>query len=56
MKSKLIDQKTTKQIKIDVGLHRLLKIESAKSGKTLRELVEGSIVELIGEISKQNEI
>lgn len=42
-----IDEKTTMQVVIDKGLHRLLKIESAKTGKTIRELVEECLAEYL---------
>jgi len=34
------DTKTTKQIRIDSGWHKTLKIEAARQGRTIRELVE----------------
>ena len=40
-----IDEKTTMQVVIDRGLHRLLKIESAKSRRTIKELLEEYVVE-----------
>ena len=51
MKSKLSDEKVTKQVRIDSGLHKLLKIKSAESGKTIRELLETCLTELL---SQQN--
>lgn len=43
-----IDKKTTKQVLVDIGLHKLLKIEAAKRDITTKELVEGFIVEGLG--------
>lgn len=51
MKSKLSDKKVTKQVRIDSGLHRLLKIKSAHGGKTIRELLETCLTDLL---SQQN--
>lgn len=48
-----IDNKMTKQVIVDKGLHKLLKLESAESGRSIRKLVEAAIVEAIGEISSQ---
>ena len=41
------DTNITKQVRIDKGLHRLLKIKAARSGITIRELLEGCLVELL---------
>lgn len=49
MKSKQIDKKLTKQIRIDAGLHQLLKIKSSMSGKSIKTLLEGYIVEVLEE-------
>ena len=43
-----IEDKTTKQIVIDIGLHQLVKIKAAKARRTIRELVEDLIVEDLG--------
>lgn len=47
MTSKQSDKNITKQIRIDKGVHRLLKIKSAQCGKSIRELVETCLVELL---------
>ena len=47
MKNRQIDQKTTKQIRIDAGLHHLLKMEAAKLGMTIKALLEGYLAELL---------
>lgn len=49
MTSKQSDKNITKQIRIDKGVHRLLKIKSAQSGKSIRELVETCLTELLGQ-------
>ena len=53
--SQQIDKKPTKQVRIDSGLHRLLKIKVAESGETIRELVEGFIVEGLGTDYQKND-
>ena len=35
-----VDKKTTKQIRIDEGWHKALKIEAARQDRSIRELVE----------------
>lgn len=40
-----IDQIDTKQVRIGIGLHRLLKIKTAKRNKTIKELLEAYIAE-----------
>ncbi len=47
MKKLQSDKKLTKQIRIDVGLHQLLKIKSAKSGMTIKTLLEGYLADLL---------
>lgn len=39
------DKKVTKQIRIDIGMHKILKIEAAKRLESIRELVEGYVVD-----------
>lgn len=41
------DQRTTKQVRIDAGLHRLLKIKAAESNTTVRQLLESFLAELL---------
>ena len=53
--SQQVDKKPTKQVRIDSGLHRLLKIKVAESGETIRELVEGFIVEGLGTDYQKND-
>lgn len=42
------DKNLTKQIRIDVGLHQLLKIKAAKSGTSIKTLLEGYLADLLG--------
>lgn len=41
MASRKIDTKTTKQLRVDTGLHTMLKVASAKLSVTIKELSEG---------------
>ena len=56
IKNRKIDRKSTKQVVVDVGLHRLLKIKAARSRITIRELVEGCLAELLAIDNQNNEI
>ena len=47
MKNTQIDKKLTKQVRIDSGLHQLLKLKAAESSVTIKALVEGYLVELL---------
>lgn len=47
MQNRQIDKKLTKQVRIDSELHRLIKIKAAKSGETIKSLVEGALAELL---------
>lgn len=47
MKSQQSDKKTTKQVRIDEGLHQLLKIKAATEKTTIRSLLEGYLAELL---------
>ncbi|EKE05104.1 MAG: hypothetical protein ACD_19C00426G0126 [uncultured bacterium] len=40
MTNRQIDIKTTKQVRIDYGWHRLLKIRAVEDGKTIKEVLE----------------
>ena len=44
---KPVDQRTTKQVRIDVGYHGLLKIEAARVGVSIKELLEGYLVDCL---------
>ncbi len=43
--SRQIDKKKTKQVRIDSGLHKEVKIDAAKQGITIRDLIEGCLAE-----------
>ena len=45
--NKRVDQRTTKQVRIDNGLHYLLKIKAEAEKTTLKELIEGLLAELL---------
>jgi len=47
VQNRQIDKKRTKQVRIDSELHRLVKIEAAKSGETIKSLVESVLAELL---------
>ncbi|KKU88694.1 MAG: hypothetical protein UY16_C0003G0036 [Candidatus Gottesmanbacteria bacterium GW2011_GWA2_47_9] len=47
MKSQQSDTKTTRQVRIDAGLHQLLKIEAARRQTTIKNLVEDCLAELL---------
>lgn len=46
MKNRQIDK--TKQVRINASLHRQLKILSAKEGKTIKQILEEIIQEVLG--------
>ena len=45
--SRQIDTKSTKQIRIDIGWHKILKVLAAEDGKTIKELVEACLTETL---------
>lgn len=45
--SKQVNKNPTTLVRIDAGLHRLLKIKAAGEGTTIRVLVEGCLAELL---------
>jgi len=47
MKNLQSDKKPTKQVRIDSGLHKLLKVKAAQSGESIRTLLEGALTELL---------
>ncbi len=53
-----IQKRETKQIRISESLHRLIKLESAKIGKTISRLVDGILINHFDEKEheKQNNI
>lgn len=47
MKNPQSDKKTTKQVRFDAGLHRLLKIEAARRQMTVKSLIEECLTEIL---------
>ena len=45
--SRQVDKKKTMQVRIDAGVHRLLKIKAAKTRETLRGLIEGALTDVL---------
>ena len=50
--SRQSDKKTTKQVRIDAGLHKIAKVAAAEEGRTLKALLEECLVEYIGPVYK----
>lgn len=42
-----IDNKSTKQVRIDSGLHKLLKVKAAKRGVSIKTLLEECLTDLL---------
>lgn len=47
MDNRQIDKKSSKQVRIDAGLHQLLKIKAAKSGVTIKTLLEEYLADIL---------
>lgn len=47
MQNRQIDNKSTKQVRIDAGLHQRLKIKAAESSVPIKELLEDYLSELL---------
>jgi len=47
MKKLQSDKNLTKQIRIDAGLHQLLKIKATKAGESIKTLLEGYLAEML---------
>ncbi|HUD04655.1 MAG TPA: hypothetical protein VMR59_01555 [Patescibacteria group bacterium] len=47
MESSKSDKNITKQVRIDAGLHQLLKIKAAKGSTTIKTLLEGYLADLL---------
>lgn len=47
MQNRQIDKKTTKQVRIDIDLHKLLKVKSAEAGMTIKAFLEDHIAGLL---------
>ena len=45
--SRQIDKKTSKQVRIDTGLHKLLKRMAVDEGTTIKGVLEGYLTELL---------
>lgn len=41
------DKKTTKQIRIDSGLHRLLKMKASEQGVTVKSVLEDYLTDIL---------
>lgn len=55
MENRQIDKKKTKQIRIDVGYHKLLKIEAANKGRSIKQILESHIAEILGVLDEKGE-
>ena len=51
-----VDKKKTKQVRIDTGIHKQLKVEAAKSGRSIKSLLEGATVDIVGPINEQKSL
>jgi len=47
MKKRQSYQRETKQVRIDAGLHQLLKIKAAKAGRTIKSILEELLSEFL---------
>ena len=47
MNNRKIDEKTTKQVAIDAGLHKLLKVRATEAGQSIREYLESILAEYL---------
>ncbi len=50
-----IDQKRVKQVVTDSGLHQIAKIKAAKSGTTIRSVIENVLAEILAIENNENE-
>lgn len=48
MKNRQIDRKSTKQIRIDAGLHQLLKLKATEAGESIKTFLEGILADVLG--------
>jgi hypothetical protein len=46
-KGKQVNQRSTKPVRIDSGIHYQLKVMSAKQSTSMRDLIEGCLIELL---------
>lgn len=55
MKNRQVDKKLTKQVRIESGLHQLLKIKAGREKTTIKTLIEGCLADLLAvEGNKKN--
>ncbi len=47
------DKNKSKQVRIDAGIHQLLKIEAARSGGSINSLLEGFAAEGLGPLNEK---
>lgn len=47
MKRQQIDQRSTKQVRIDTGLHKLLKLKATEAGISIKGLLEEFLAEIL---------
>lgn len=47
------DKKLTMQVRLDCGLHRLLKVKAATSGRTLKSVLEECIAEYLEPLNRK---
>ena len=47
LQKRQIDKKTTKQVRIDAGLHRLLKVKAAESEMSVKDLLEDYLADVL---------
>lgn len=50
------DKKLTMQVRVDSGLHHLLKMKAAELGRSIRSLLEESLMELLAPKSAQQDV
>jgi len=49
-----INPKTVKQVVIDAGIHRLLKIRASEAGQSVKELLEGVLADYLAVKGDEN--
>ena len=54
MTNRQVDKKSTKQVRIDAGLHQLLKLEATKRSISIKTLLEGCLAELLAIENKRS--
>lgn len=50
-----IARNAVKQVVIDAGLHRLLKIRASEAGQSVKELLEGVLADVLAAKGDQND-